>query len=205
MHNNFINLKVNSTLQALTVTTKNFTNRADSSSLLLVRNSDKMLNILQEFVSNASQPSSQSCRGEILAPLPTNSGGSPELQNQTTNQYQLLGNKVTNMFEDLIRKSSSMEMMLKDAVSIANITKKDVHDGFRAVLASSSSSLGSSSRSSSHNSRSYNANNGGGGQYSRSSGGSSGYGNGGNGITATSSELMCKGFEKVGCDCVSIF
>jgi hypothetical protein len=115
-------IKVNSSLQV----------KAKQNITQLELNSDKMLNILLQLVSNSS---SSQCN-------PASSSSSPiqpthvDLHNQTLAQ-QLLGNKVTNMFEDLMRRSSSMETVLKDAVSLANVTRKDVHDGFRTLIASS--------------------------------------------------------------------
>lgn len=192
----YTNLQVNSSLEVWKSTAKNFTAKGDTSTSLLVQNSDKMLNILQDFVANSSLSSQSSLSSSSgcghqdkmsqqknnTTTLPTSSLNIDfaELQNQTTTQYQLLGNKVTNMFEDLMRRSSSMEGLLKDAVSIANVTRRDVHDGFRTVLALSPSST--SQNYNNNQQRSYN---------SRSNSYGNNNNNGGGG-GASSSELMCK-------------
>jgi hypothetical protein len=157
-----------------------------SVSTVLVQNSDRMLHILEEFISNSTsqlQQNNARSRSSSSSSLP---GGIHEAnQNLSLVQYQLLGNKVTNMFEDLMRRSTSMETTLKDAITLTNFTRKDVHDGFRTILASSTGAVQVPSHQHGHHGRNYNS-------HSHNGGGRSGGGGGISSNSGSSSEVMCK-------------
>jgi len=119
---------------------------------------NKMFHLVQELVENQRNCTKMDKKDlEYMPPLPPyDSNRNFSIHMGSTH---LLVNKMTNMFEDLLIRSTNLDGSLRELKTIANITRKDVQDGFRALFSSQRAQHSSQFLTSTSN------NNGGGGGY----------------------------------------
>lgn len=78
---------------------------------------------------NAIQPSEQ-----LAYPRPYNSPTSSHESPTANSSLQLISTKVSNMFDELVKRSLDLEAIVKDSFTMSNKTRQEVQDGFTALI-----------------------------------------------------------------------
>lgn len=63
----------------------------------------------------------------------------------TQNATNLITTKVSNMFDELVKRSLDLEAIVKDTYTMSNLTRREVQDGFMALIPIVSQQVGGGS------------------------------------------------------------